>query len=97
MNNFIQEIVDTCKLPFGEISKDFKIIWIGIGSLYICNYRKLVDYNTDRIVISTAYGAIEVVGDNLVLRQINKGEMIVSGEIISISRGGVNGKKEKSK
>lgn len=97
MNNFIQEIVDTCKLPFGEISKDFKIIWIGIKSLYICNYRKLVDYNTNRIVISTLRGVVEVMGEELVLRQINKGEMVVSGEIMSVSRGGVDGKKEKSK
>lgn len=96
MENYISEIVNVCKLPFDEISKGYKLILLEGKIIYFSNYKKIVDYSSTKIVLKIHNNTFEINGQNLIISQINKGEIIVSGEIYSCGLGVVSEKKSKS-
>lgn len=81
MNNFINEIVELSKIPINEISSDFKLIMIGHRVVYVSNFKKIIEYGSSAINIKTKSGVCSVCGSNLSIVQINKGELIIKGEI----------------
>jgi len=93
MENYIKEVVEICKLPFEEIGKDYKVILIGGKAIYICNYKKIIDYSLNKVVLKITNNTLEISGDNLEINQINKGEIIISGKIYSFGLGVVGEKK----
>ena len=44
MNNLIEELLDIVKLPFNEISNDFKLVILSNKVLNISNFLKILDY-----------------------------------------------------
>ena len=95
MDNYIVELVGICKLPFDEISKSFKLIWFGMKGLYISNFKKIIDYRQELVVLKITNNTIEISGQNLEISLINKGEMIICGSISAITLGVGNEKKSK--
>ncbi len=87
MNNYIKELADICGLPFGEIAKDTKVIALGTKILYISNYKKIISYSTSKIDLKVKKDVIHILGENLIIKQMDKGEMIVFGKINSFSVG----------
>lgn len=83
MDNFVKEILNTCKLPFEEVSKDFKVIQLGRKVIYICNYQKILDYSCEKVVLKLSKGKLSVLGEDLYISQINKKEIIIKGLILS--------------
>lgn len=94
MENYISEIVDICKLPFDEVLKDYKVIAISSKALYISNYKKILDYSQERVVLKIPADTLEILGENMCIRQINKGEIVISGKIYSFSLGSVKNEKK---
>lgn len=94
MNNYVEEIINICKLPFDEIGHDFKVVFIGGKVIHICNFKKLIDYCDKKVVLKLKKDILEIGGDSLTIKQINKGEIVVSGEISSFVMG-VSGEKKK--
>lgn len=95
MENYIKEIIDVCKLPFGEIYNEFKVIQIGEGVIYICNYKKIIDYSPQKIVLKVKNNTLEIAGSDMFISQINKGEIIIKGCIQSCGLGVIHEKKNK--
>ena len=94
MNNLISELIDIAKLPFNEISKDFKIIMISNKLLYISNFAKILDYTNQKIVIkANKKQNIVITGDDLKICQINKKELAIKGIILFCDLGDINEKK----
>lgn len=87
MNNYIKELASICKLPFNEISKDFKVIQLGTKSIYVSNYIKIIDYSTEKLVLKVKNNSLEIIGTDLFISQINKSEIVVKGNINSFSLG----------
>lgn len=87
MNNYIKELADICGLPFGEIIKDTKVIALGMKVLYISNYKKIISYSTTKIDLKVKKDVIHISGENLIIKQMDKGELIVLGKINSFSVG----------
>lgn len=83
MENFLGEILNICRLPIDEISKDFKVIQIGRKAIYICNFSKVLDYTNEKIVLKLRKGALQINGNALFISQINKKEIVVKGDILS--------------
>lgn len=81
MENYIKEMIEICKLPFGEISGDFKVIQLGTRAIYVCNYKKIIDYSVERVVLKLNKGTLEIIGRDLYISQINKGEILIKGYI----------------
>ena len=93
MENYINEIINVCKLPFSEVCNDFKVIQIGTKSIYICNYLKIIGYSIERIVLKVKRGILEIIGSDLYIYQINKSEIIIKGNIQSFGVGVIDEKK----
>ncbi len=93
MDNYISELASICKLPFEEITKNFKLIWFGTSGLYVANYKKILDYNREKVVLKIINNTIEITGQSLIISLINKGEILIKGSINSISLGVFNEKK----
>lgn len=87
MNNYIKELADICGLPFGEIIKDTKVIALGMKVLYISNYKKIISYSTTKIDLKVTKDVIHILGEKLIIKQMDKGELIVLGKINSFSVG----------
>lgn len=87
MNNYIKELADICGLPFGEIVKDTKVIAVGMKILYISNYKKIISYSSDKIDLKVKKDVVHILGENLIIKQMDKGEIIISGKINSFSVG----------
>lgn len=93
MENFISEISKICKLPFDELGKAFKIIQIDSKGIYVCNFKKIIDYSREKVVLKVTNNTLEILGSDLVISQLNKGEIIISGSIYSCGLGSINEKK----
>lgn len=94
LNNYISELAGICKLPLEAISKNFKLIWFGTTGLYVANFKKIIDYSQDKVVLKINNNTLEIMGRELLISLINKGEILIKGRINSVSLGVVN---EKSK
>lgn len=92
MDNFIQELINIVKLPFDEINKDYKLIMLGSKTIFISNYKKILDYTQDRVVLKVYKDYLEINGRELFISLINKHELILKGEILSCVIGGKNEK-----
>ncbi len=82
MNNYFEEIINICKMPLKEITDELKIIQIGNRALYISNFKKLLEYGGEKITLKTKTGNFVIEGNDLFIRQANKGELMVSGNIM---------------
>lgn len=94
MNNFASELCDIAKLPFNEITSDYKIIMLSNKVLHLCNFIKVLDYTSSKIVIKVKKTkSIDIIGENLQICQINKSELIIKGIIQYVDFGENNEKK----
>ncbi|MGN0961832.1 MAG: YabP/YqfC family sporulation protein [Christensenellales bacterium] len=95
MDNYLNEICDICKLPFNEINQDFKVIQLGTKAIYVCNFKKIIDYSIGKVVLKIQKGTLEIIGNDLYISQINKSEIIIKGFIESFGVGVIDEKKKK--
>lgn len=96
MDNYLDELISVAKLPYNEICNDIKIIMVGNKVIYVCNFIKILDYSTEKLVIKIPKNTLEILGEELYISQINKGEIIIKGKINSCSFGdGINEKNKK--
>ena len=91
----MKELSKICKLPFEEITKSFKLIWFGLSGLYVSNFKKIIDYRREFVVLKIPNNTIEIAGQNLEISLINKGELVISGNIEKVALGVSNEKKNK--
>lgn len=89
MDNYIEELINVAKLPFNEIVNDSKLLLISNKAFYLSNYKKLLDYSTSKIAVKTKKSTITIIGENLEIQQINKGEIIIKGSVYSINFGDI--------
>ena len=94
MDNYIDEMASICTLPFEEVSKSFKLIWFGCNGLYVSNFKKIIDYRKEMVVLKITNNNLEISGEDLNISLINKGEIIIKGNIASVSIGVSNEKKK---
>lgn len=94
MDNYIEELTSIAKLPFNEITNDYKIIMLSNRVLYLCNFLKILEYSDYKIVVKVKkLKYLTINGENLQICQINTKEMIIKG-IIAICDFGENDEKK---
>lgn len=87
MDNYLKELFSICKLPLSEIIGEYKIIVCGGKCIYISNFLKIIDYSNSKVVLKIKKNTIEILGENLSIQLLNKGEILVSGIIIGYTLG----------
>ena len=93
MNNLINEMVNICGLPYSEVNKYPKIVQIGNKLIYINNFLRIIDYSSTRLLLKIKNNFFEILGEDFEIKQLNKGEILVTGNILSSSFGALYGKK----
>ena len=72
LKNFVDEIVVTLVVGVGIMV---------VGNIYVS------DFATDEILISFKNERYKIIGNNLKLKSMSKGEIIVVGDVLSFVRG----------
>jgi len=62
-----------------------RITSIGSRTLLVENHRDILLYESERILLATACGAIEIEGSHLSLSEVRRDALIVRGEIRHVS------------
>ncbi len=81
MQNYIKEIINICGLPFDEIMSMHKVLQIGSHIVYIANYKKILSYGDNSIDLKLSKGMLRIEGEELKIKQMDKGEIVICGKI----------------
>ncbi len=93
MDNFVGELTEIAKLPFNEIYRDFKLIFLSNKIVYLSNFVKVLNYSYEKIDIRVNKNkCISFSGKDLQICQINRGEIIIKG-VFAICDFGENNEK----
>lgn len=87
MQNYIKEIMDICGLPFDEVTHLHRVLQVGSQIVYVSNYKKIISYGSQCITLKLSKGIIKIEGDDLIIKQMDKGEIIIYGKISAILDG----------
>lgn len=61
-----------------------KIVILGNQECLIENYKGIIQYENNKIVLKTTSGNVVVEGDNLHINEIGEGEMLINGKILNL-------------
>ena len=79
MFGFIKELCTIVGLPYEEVSTNIKIHWLK-NTLVINNFKKVLSYSEDDVVISSKDNRLNIVGKDIKILQISKDELILNGK-----------------
>ena len=73
-----------------EIKADYTIHMFGDRVIVIEGYKKIVAFSDTEITIKLVNGGnLTIVGAKMVIKHLEKGELVINGEILSVTRMGV--------
>lgn len=76
-----QRVAEILELPKEIVMDVPKVTITGNIQLNIENHRGIMQYEIDKIRVSTSIGVLTVTGNNLVIKNIVPEEIVVTGEI----------------
>lgn len=71
-------------LPKELVSGYSRMVLLGNSEFMIENYNGIIEYEVNRIRLSTASGVISITGGKLSINELDNDELLVSGEIKTI-------------
>ncbi len=83
--SFQQHFAELLKLPQDLVYKDAVVTLLGSRQLRIENYQKLLEYQTDKIVVGVQPCKLVITGTNMEIVCYTNDEMYISGNIVSVS------------
>ena len=78
------QIIDTCQLPKDVLLGASIISMTGNTNILIENFKNIIKYETDLLLIQCKRNRIQIIGKNLKLEQYSKEELKVQGIIHEI-------------
>ena len=81
MKGFISELSTVSGLPFNEVKKDFRVIWIGGNCAHIINYTKILTYTDTSLILKIPKNQLVIEGFNFEIKELNKREILINGNI----------------
>lgn len=79
------KVVEMLSLP-KDITLNMPVINLeGKTGVYIENYKGIIEYFDDTIVINTAVGLLHVVGKDLAIKSITSEDIMIKGRLQSVS------------
>ncbi len=80
MYNILKELCDIVDVKYEEINSETKIYWYK-NVLVLNEYRKVLTYTRENVLVSTENNRLNIEGENLKINKLSKEELIVSGKI----------------
>ena len=85
VENVIENISDIFELP-KEITLNLpKVTVVGDMQVRVENHKGIIEYNDAKIRINTKVGILVIVGDNLLIRNIIKEEVVIEGKVYGVT------------
>lgn len=80
-SNIKTRISDSLELP-KEVTLNIPILKVtGKNDIYIENHRGIIEYSSEILRINSEIGIIKIIGKNLYIKEINKEEIFIVGEV----------------
>jgi sporulation protein YqfC len=80
-SNIKSRISDSLELP-KEVTLNIPIIKItGENDIYVENHKGIVEYSNEILRINSEIGIIKITGKNLHIKEINKEELFIVGDV----------------
>lgn len=87
MFNLINEISDMSGLPINEAVGAYKYVNIGGRTVYVQNYKDVLSFNEEEIILKLKDGELKIIGENLNIKDLNLNSIVISGVISLIEKG----------
>ncbi len=84
MINFLDEFSKMIDLPMNEVIGNYAYFNMGGKLLYVQNYLKIISYSKERMVLKTKKDIINIEGVNLLIKELEKKNLVVSGKITNV-------------
>jgi sporulation protein YqfC len=68
-------------LDINNISDNYRYYNLGGKAVYVENFKKITTFSSSEIVLKLKLGFIKIFGDNLFIKELNNGSMLVEGTI----------------
>ncbi|MBQ9791975.1 MAG: YabP/YqfC family sporulation protein [Clostridia bacterium] len=81
--SLIEEISSICGLPFNEVIKETNIHVFSNKCVSITNFKTILSYSEDKIIIKVKDNVISILGDNLIIKDIDTNSIVIYGKINS--------------
>jgi sporulation protein YqfC len=80
-SNIKSRISDSLELPKEVILNIPVLKVVGKNDVYIENHKGIVEYSSEILRINSEIGIIKIVGKNLYIKEINREELFIFGDI----------------
>ena len=71
-------------MPSELVTNRSRMVMLGNTEFMIENYDGIIEYEVNRIRVSTASGKVAIIGEELTISELDNEELLVSGRIKSI-------------
>jgi sporulation protein YqfC len=80
-SNIKSRLSESLELP-KEVILNIPILkLIGKNDIYIENHRGIIEYSNEVLRINSEIGIIKILGKNLYIKEINKEELFITGDV----------------
>lgn len=83
-NKIKKRFADIGDLPSELVTNRSRMVMLGNTEFMIENYDGIIEYEVNRIRVSTASGKVAIIGEDLTISELDNEELLVSGCIKSI-------------
>lgn len=84
MLNFFDDIANLTGLPMDLINKGYRVYNFGGKSVYIENYKNIINYTNQAIVLKLNKGVLKIQGQDLSIKELNLSTLVINGTINSV-------------
>ena len=84
MLSFFDDIANLTGLPLDLISSGYRVYNFGGKSVYIENYKKIINYTNQSITLKLNKGVLKIQGQDLTIKELNLSTLVINGTINSV-------------
>ena len=81
MFSFFSEVAEMSGLPFEILTNGFRVINFSNKAVYIENFKSILQFQTTEVGLKMKKGMMKVLGQDLVIRNLNENTVLVVGKI----------------
>ncbi len=85
--DYLGEVGKTVNLPYEEVLSGYKVEVFSGKALAISNFKKILIYTSDHLVVSVKGGVVDITGSDIKIRQLDSGTITISGKLENINLG----------